>query len=108
MLLFWRNGVKNQHHEITVCFLYIINSSFLSVKYSHHFESEVLLKTWNIFGMYNFFISFVTTTLSQNLVVAKSNSASLCFSIPHLVGPRKTGRTEGEWDVSIPALRLTH
>jgi len=31
--------------------------------------------------MYSFLIDSVTTMLSQNLTVAKSNSASLCFRI---------------------------
>jgi hypothetical protein len=39
--------------------------------------------------MYNFLVSSVTTTLSLNLNVAKSNSASLCFRILHLVGQKK-------------------
>ena len=32
VLIFWRNGAKNQHHEITVCLLYNINSSFYKRK----------------------------------------------------------------------------
>jgi hypothetical protein len=58
--------------------------------------------------MYNFFISFLTTTRNQNLCGEIEERFFFSFSLI-LVGPRKTGRTEGEWDASVAAaLRSPH